>query len=247
MSGPSIDLEGRNPLGGLDRLATGIGLAVIAVFPTLAATLFTPWKLGPMLIADDPEGRRGMILSPGAYLILSLGVVLIMVGSLVTPEVASFDGGMIGPSLAADVSSAAREGDVWKVLSHVAPIFIIAIIFGVLGRTLTRWAGVWWDLRVSLRVAFYGLSTAVCLIVLSSLIMDRIRLANAATDLSVAPPTIMPLLVIGSIYWIYFWCFRSGGNLSTARSALLAVAMFVITVLFFSILALLIFAEPPSI
>ena len=243
MSGPSIDLEERNPLGGLDRLATGVGLAILAVFPTLFSTLFLPWKLGPLLVADDPEGRRGMILAPGAYLILSLGVILIIVGSLVSPEYAQYDGGMIGPRLAADVSSAAKDGDVWLTLSRIAPIFIISIGFGAIGRLLTRWAGDWWDLRVSLRASFYALSTAICWIVLSSLAMDMVRRIQAKSELSATPPAILPLLVIGSVYWIYFWCFRSGGSPSIARSAALTAAMFLLTVLAFSGSAALLFNE----
>ncbi|MGB3455398.1 MAG: hypothetical protein WBG08_14685 [Litorimonas sp.] len=226
MPGPSIDVEERNPLGGLDRLATGIGLAVIAVFPTLFATAFMPWKLGPLLADDPPDGREGLILAPGAYLVLSLGVVLVMVGSLVSPELARFDGGMIGPRLAAEVSAAAREGDVWKTLSRVAPVFVIAILFGAMGRSLTRWAGPWWTLRVSLRASFYAVSTFICWLVLSSLAVDAVRRAQAGTELSVTPPGVFNLLVAGSFFWVYFWCFRSGGGLSVGRSAVLTAAMF---------------------
>ncbi|MGB6230667.1 MAG: hypothetical protein WBF53_11150 [Litorimonas sp.] len=243
MSGPSIDLEERNPLGGLDLLATGIGLAVIAVFPTLLATLVAPWKLGPVLVADEPDGRRGMILSPGAYLVLSLAVVLVMVGSLVSPDVARNDGGLIGPRLAADVSSAARAGDVWLTLSRIAPVFIITLLFGVVGRGLTRWAGEWWDLRTSLRASFYAISTAICWIVLLSLGMDIAARLQSVPPASQRPPGLSPVLVIGSIYWIYFWCFRSGGGLTVRRALLLTLAMLGLSAAVMTAMGLLLFSD----
>lgn len=225
MSGPSIDLEDRNPLGGLDRLATGIGLAVIAVFPTLGAAIAQPWKLAPLLVADEPTGRRGMILAPGAYFVLSLAVILILVGSLVTPEIVRSNGGVIGPRLALEVSNAAQEGDVWKTLSRIAPIFILALCFGVLGRLLTRWAGPWWDLRVSLRASFYAIATAICWIILSSLAIDAIGLGIIDRALKQQLYTINTVPILLLPIWVYFWCFKSGGNLPTRKALALTGAM----------------------
>lgn len=230
MSGPNIDLEERNPLGGLDRLATGIGLAMIAVFPTLGAAIFTPWKLAPLVIADDPDGRQGMILSPGAYFVLSLVVVLVFVGSLVTPEIVQRNSGTIGPKLALDVASAAAEGDIWKTLSRIAPVFIVAVMFGVLGRMLTRFAGSWWNIRVSLRTSFYAVATAICWIILSSLLIDWIGLIlgdreyrQDLYDMNAFPILFLPM-------WVYFWCFKTGGTMSAVRAMTLTVAMGVLII-----------------
>ncbi|GLQ20775.1 hypothetical protein ACFFUB_01810 [Algimonas porphyrae] len=237
MSGPNIDLEERNPLGGLDRLVTGAGLAIIAVFPTLFVAIFQPWKLAPLLIADDPDGRQGMILSPGAYFVLSLAVILVFVGSLVTPEIVQSNGGAIGPKLAVDVAAAAAEGDIWKTLSRIAPVFVAAVLFGILGRALTRFAGEWWDIRVSLRASFYAIATAICWIILSSLIIDAAGVAmegwNKQTlyDLNTIPILSLPM-------WVYFWCFRMGGSMSTFRALGLTAAMAVLILGFFLVFSL---------
>lgn len=232
MSGPSIDLEDRNPLGGLDRLVTGIGLAMIAVFPTLAAAIVRPWKLAPLLIADEPDGRSGMILSPGAFFVLSLAVILILVGLLVTPEMVEVNGGLIGPRLALDVAGSAREGDIWKTLSQIAPIFLIALLFGVLGRVLTRWAGSWWDLRVSLRASFYAIAIAICWIILSSLAIDTVGVLHRDWGVTRFLYTVNTAPILALPVWVYFWCFKSGGNLSTTRALVLTAAMAIQVVLF---------------
>ncbi|MEM9600550.1 MAG: hypothetical protein AAF926_05975 [Pseudomonadota bacterium] len=232
MSGPSIDLEEKNPLGGLDRLATGIGLAIIAVFPTLAAAIFMPWKLAPLLVADEPSGRRGMVLAPGAYFVLSLVVILIFVGALVTPEMVRSNGGVIGPGLAFQVSEAAQQGDVWKTLSRIAPIFLIALLFGLIGRTLTRWAGDWWDLRVSLRASFYAIATSICWIIFSSLVIDSFKLFTGSHDLAQTLYAFNSVPILSLPAWVYFWCFRTGGSLSTLRAFTLTIAIFAMVLLF---------------
>ena len=136
MSGPSIDLEKPNAIGGLDRLVTSFALSVIAVIPTFWACIVTPWRLRALVDRDDPDGRIGMLLAPGAFFPLSIMVTLIVAGLLATPETLGDNGAFIGPGLAISVQSAASEGNVWKIIATVMPLYGIAIFFGLLGMVL---------------------------------------------------------------------------------------------------------------
>jgi len=70
MSGPNVDLEKPNAIGGIDRLVTNFALSVIAVFPTFWTCIAMPWRLRPLLEKDEPDGRMGMLLAPGGIDIL---------------------------------------------------------------------------------------------------------------------------------------------------------------------------------
>ena len=57
MSGPSVDLEKPNVIGGLDRLVTNFAISAIAVFPTFLTCVAKPsFVMGepsaPMVCSD---------------------------------------------------------------------------------------------------------------------------------------------------------------------------------------------------
>lgn len=231
MSDPDIDLDNRNPLGGLDSLATGAALAVVAVIPTLMACILTPWKLVSMLNDAPNLGRRGLLLAPGAYFVLALATILIFVGFTASESTIARDGSLIGPGFARGVSDAASEGNVWKTLSRIAPIFIFAIFLGVIGRGLTRWAGSWWSLRTSLRASFYIVATFLsCIILLGAffewvgVLIENRALAHSLYSMSGVPNIILPV-------WMYAAFFKFGGGISWSRALVLAVAIFVMLIL----------------
>ena len=160
MSGPNLDLEKPNAIGGLDRLVTNIALAFIAVIPTFLTCISMPWKLRPLLDRDDPDGRMGMLLAPGAYFPLSLMIFFIIAAVLATPETLSNNGAFIGPGLAVAVQTAASEGNIWKIVATIMPIYGMAIFVGIIGTILKRWAGQDWTLRISLRACLLYTSDA---------------------------------------------------------------------------------------
>lgn len=226
MSGPSLDLEKPNMIGGLDKLVTNFALSVIAVFPTLFACLFTPWRLTPLLNRDDPDGRMGMLLAPGAFFPLTLMMAFIVAALLATPETINNNGSFIGPDLAVSVQSAASNGDIWKIVGTIMPIYGTAIIVGLLGTCLKPWAHKDWTLRVSLRAAFYVMATLISWLLLTSAAMDLMRVSTGNNTL---PSYIYFFLIIPTfcwILWVYYWFFRHDGALSPFRSGALSLAMF---------------------
>ncbi|MEM7662630.1 MAG: hypothetical protein AAF292_10300 [Pseudomonadota bacterium] len=225
MPGPDIDLEQPNAIGGLDRIVTNFALSVIAVPPTFGAALFAPWRLVPLVERDEPDGRDGLLLSPGAFLPLSLLVVLIIASMFTTSEAVEFDQSFIGPGLAISVSAAVSEGDIWKTVSLIMPIYAVTILLGLVGQVLRRWAGEWWTLRTSLRAAFYVTATMTCWIVLTSTAINvlRVYVENAALIRALYSLNALPILAI--CLWVYFWMFRVGGSHTSVRSGILTVAM----------------------
>lgn len=225
MSGPDLDLEKPNAIGGLDKLVTNFALSVIAVFPTFFACVVMPWRLTPLLERDNPDGRKGILLTPGAYFPLCLLVAFIVAALLATPETLSSNNSFIGPDLAVSVQNAASEGNVWKIVAIIMPIYGTAILMGVLGTCLKPWAGEGWTLRVSLRAAFYVTATMISWLLLSSALLDWMRVSSGSMTLPSYVYLFLLVPTISWIVWIYYWFFRNDGARSQARSRALAFGM----------------------
>lgn len=225
MSGPSVDLEKPNAIGGLDRLVTNFALSAIAVIPTLWACIATPWRLRALVDGDEPDGRIGMLLAPGAFFPLSIMVTLIVASLLATPETLSDNGAFIGPGLAISVQSAASEGNVWKIIATVMPLYGIAIIFGLLGMVLKPWIHKDWTLRVSLRAAFYVTGALISWLILVAAFIDLVWLSTGKDEIKPFLYSIFSIPTLGWILWIYFWLLRDNGSVSWVRSAALSVGM----------------------
>ncbi|MEC7289898.1 MAG: hypothetical protein VXW22_07415 [Pseudomonadota bacterium] len=229
-----MDLEDKNAIGGLDRLITNVALAVIAVFPTLGAAFVMPWKLAPLLSSDEPDGRKSMLLSPGAFLPLSLTVILLFAATVSTSETVASNGGAIGPGLAVDVAQAASEGDLWRTVSLIAPIYILAIVIAVLSQLLRRWIGSWWTLRTALRAAFYQVAVTVCWIIVSSSIIDAYRVATNNHEVGRLLYDLNSIPIFGISLWLFFWFFQSDEKTAKLTAMVLAFAMFALTFAFIS-------------
>lgn len=240
MSGPSLDLEKPNAIGGLDRLVTNFALSVVAVVPTFLTCIIMPWRLSPLLERDDPDGRMGMLLAPGAFFPLSLMVSLLIAALLATPETINTNGSYIGPGLAVAVQSAASEGDIWKIISTIMPIYGVAIFMGLVAMILKPWTHEGWTLRVSLRAAFYISGVLTSWMILTTAVADLIQLSTGSYE---AASLIYKGIVVptcGSVIWMYFWFFRNDGSVSKLRSGALAFGMFGLIVAVFVIADLLI-------
>lgn len=225
MSGPSLDLEKPNLIGGLDRLVTNFAISAISVFPTFLTCITKPWKLRPLLDRDDPDGRMGMLLAPGAFFPLALMVSFIIAAVLATPETIKTNGSYIGPDLAVAVQSAASEGDLWKLIATIMPIYGMAVFFGLVGRALKPWAGQDWTLRVSLRAALYVIGAFTSWMILVTAVADLIQLSTGSYETGSLLYKIVIVPTLGAIFWIYFCFFRNNGSISKLRSVALSVAM----------------------
>jgi len=225
MSGPSIDLEKPNAIGGLDKLVTNFAISAIAVIPTVLTCIVMPWRLTPLLDTEDPDGRIGMLLAPGAFFPLSLMVSFLLAGLLSTPETVSTNGAFIGPALALSVLSAASEGDIWKIIATIMPIYGVAVILGLVGMCLKPWAGQSWTLRVSLRAAFYIIATLISWMILTGAVIDLIRLSTNNHDLVSALYSFLVIPTAASVIWMYFWFFHNRGSITRTRSGILSVGM----------------------
>lgn len=225
MSGPSIDLEKPNAIGGLDKLVTNFALSVIAVVPTFLTCIIMPWRLVPLLDRDDPDGREGMLLAPGAFFPLALMVSLMVAALLSTPETVSTNGAYIGPGLAVAVQSAAAAGDIWKIIATIMPIYGVAIFLGVLGATLKPVAGPHWSLRVSLRAAFYVMATLTSWLILVTAIVDLVQLSTGSYAIASSIYSVIIYPTIAAVIWMYFCFFRNNGTVSRIKSITLSLGM----------------------
>ena len=231
MSEPSLDLEKPNAMGTLDRLTTNVAISIIAVVPTLVTCIAMPWRLSKLLKRDDPEGRSGMLLSPGAFFPLSLLVSMITGALLTTPEMASTNGSFLGPNLALSIQSSVSEGDVWRTIGIVMPIYAYAVLVGTLGLLLKPWAHEDWTLRVSLRAMFYVSGAFIAWVMLSTAAIDIVRVSTQNAQLLSTITMVLPIPILWIVLWMYFWFFRYDGKLSLVRSGLLSVAMLVLMLL----------------
>lgn len=225
MSGPSLDLEKPNLIGSLDRLVTNFAISAIAVLPTFWTCIFMPWRLRPLLDRDEPDGRVGMLLAPGAFFPLALMVSFLIAALLATPETLSNNNSFIGPGLAVSVQSAAADGDIWKIIAIILPIYGAAILMGLLGAFLKPWAQQDWTLRVSLRAAFYLNAVLISWMILTSAVMELARVSSGSYESVSFLLPVFIILTFGYVIWMYFCFFRNGGAVSKIRSGALCLAM----------------------
>ena len=223
MSGPDLDLDKPNAIDGLDRLVTNFGLAIIAVFPTLGMAVAMPWRLAPLLADEYPNRHQRMVLGPGAFFPLALFLTLLVSAVFATPEILQTNGSFIGPGLAVAVSKAAAEGDIWKIVGTVMPIYAFSVGLGLLSSSLSLISSPWLTVRVSLRAAFYVIGTVISWIILSTAAIDLLQLRFEDRNITsvLYAWNIVPMLAI--YLWMYFWLYRRAGDVSLLKSGLMTV------------------------
>jgi len=233
MSEPSIDLEKPNLLGGLDKLMTHFAIAMIAVIPTYFTCITAPWRLRALINTIEPDGRRGMLLSPGAFFFLSIMGSFIIAAILSTPETRNYNGSYIGPNLALAVQKAASEGNVWKLIGTIMPIYGATVFFGLIGTLLKPWADRNWTLQASLRTAFYSMGMLVSWIILTTSVVDSIRLHSGNDNIVSTLYGIFIPIGLAAFIWVYAGAFRNEGQTSWIKSAILALLIIGIIATFF--------------
>lgn len=222
------DFEKPDAVGSIDRIVTNVGLAILASIPTMGAAIATPWVITPLIAKEDPDGREGQYLSPGVYFLMSLTVVMLIIALLVPEGADQSNTAFIGPTLALSVLDAVSAGDVWKTLSVIAPVYLMALLVGALSFGFRPIAGAWWSIRVSLRASFYIVATLVNFIAISTLAIDTLYAATGSRELLRTFYAFNTLPISLLSMWMAFWFHRRGGNVSTIRAAGLSVLTFII-------------------
>jgi len=240
MPGPSIDLERPNILGGLDKLTTHFGIAIIAVFPTFFTCITRPWLLWPLIDKEEPDGRKGILLSPGAFFFFALLVSFIIAAMLATPETLDYNGSYIGPDLAVAVQKAASDGNVWKLIGTIMPIYGSAIVLGLLGFILRPWAGSGWTLRVNIRASLYVMGTLISWLLLVTTVADLARLHTRNDGIPPMVYRVSLIPTVATVIWIYAGFMRGSGAVSKGKSFVLGLAMFGLVLALMRIIDLLI-------
>ena len=225
MDEPSLDLEKPNAVGALDRITTNVAISLLAVVPTFITCIIAPWRLSGLIKGDDPNGRAGMLLAPGAFFPLSLLLSMIAGALLTTPELANRNGAFLGPNLALSIQDAISQGDVWRTIGTIMPIYAFTIVAGALGAILGKWAQQEWSLRISLRAAFYIVGAFVSWVILTTAAIDITRASTQNYQLVETLTLVMTLPALAVVLWMYFWFFRAEGAVSFVRSTLLSIAM----------------------
>nr|WP_281719626.1 hypothetical protein [Nitrosomonas nitrosa] len=136
----------------IDRTITRISLALIALFPTLLAVLLRPSQLRCRLNLDRNDDQSKFLLAPGPFFLL--GMLSALIGASFMADRAS--GAVI--AIGEEVAVAARAGQFWQIASVALPLFITAIVFGLVNFLVAQgWQLNTRSLASNLRAAQYGL------------------------------------------------------------------------------------------
>ena len=231
MSGPDIDFESPNAMGRLDQLVVNFAVSTIAVVPTFFTCLSKPWRMQDLIKNEHPKGRKDLLLAPGAFFPLALMVSFISAAMLSTPETVQYNGAYIGPELALRVQSAAANGEIWKIVATVMPIYGFAVFYGLLGAALSPFVPNNWTLQKSLRASLYVIGILVCWAVITTAAIDLIAVTWGSGEIATTFYSIFLLPTLTAILWMYFGVFYKKDECSKFRAALLSVAMFGLLVL----------------
>lgn len=226
MNGPELIEDNKeSAIGAVDRLATNIGIAVLAVIPTLIILIIAPWRTAPLLGDGARAGRRGFILAPGAFFLFTVLTMLMIVAissppGAVDPDAAQTSvsiGVVLGPEEAANVAAALREGDAWGAFWVVVPIYFFVVFTGAVTSWATFIVGPAWTIATAVRASFYYFGASL------SLFMMVVLAANRFEPVREALPILSPVMTGATILlaaWLYNWFFRSPPiSANSARTA----------------------------
>lgn len=163
--------NGRRTLGVIDGTLTQLSLGIIGLIPTLAAVLIRPHLLRAQIAGVQERGRTGILLAPGPFFVIGVFVGLISFSLLASLS----QGALI--NMGENAAAAVGAGQFWQVASIAAPLFLAALVLGLLFAV----TGVLWrlperSLISAIRAAQYGLFGVLAVLVaaepLSNLVGD---------------------------------------------------------------------------
>ena len=229
-----IDPSSPDAIGALDRFATNLGLAMLAVAPTRAIALAAPWRLSSRLSVRSGPGRRGLILSPGAFFLFAITLAMGVGASAGAPQdvgetpLVRF-GVVIGPDEASRVVAALREGNAWGAVFAIVPVYFMVVFAGAMTGWMQVLLGRWWSVSTAVRAAFYFFGTVLFMAVCTSVALDRWAPSSPVRELAgdIASSFFLVLNV-----WMYagFYSGRGTGRLKAAGFGVLASGSFFLAV-----------------
>lgn len=247
MDNDLIDLENsstdedRTAFGALDKLVVNGAMIAACVIPTMIIGLITPWKLTPLISADEPTGRRGILLAPGLFFLVAIIGSVFLAGAAFT-DVLSDPTAMqtvqkkatfFGTRDAMAVAKAVAQGEFTKVLLVIAPLFLLAVFSATLSRSARPFLGDRWTLQASIRAWLYFTGIAISAIFLSFALA---KLASAGSVIGNSLSGDVPML----LFLLYFFgsIFRKGFDTPAIKtSAATVVCLTSLVVLLITIVA----------
>lgn len=235
--------EERTAFGALDKLVVNGAMIAACVVPTMIIGLVTPWKLTPLITADEPTGRRGVILAPGLFFLVAIIGSVFLAGAAFTDalsnpaavqsETVKKTATFFGTRDAMAVAQAVAQGEFTKVLLVIAPIFLLAVFSAVLSRSARPFLGAHWTLQASIRAWLYFTGIAISFIFL---MFALAKLASAGSVIGNSLSGDVPML----LFLLYFFAsiFRKGFEAPAVKTtAATGVCLVSLVLLLVSIIA----------
>ena len=252
----NVDITEKNIIGAIDRFATNIALAGLAMIPSCLIVIFMPWRLTPMIASDQPEGRAGVLLAPGVFFPLIVISSLVLIASIVpeltlsaldaaanSENVARESSGVqgatyIGQDDIRQMAAAWRAGQINQVLLVFLPVFTVCVVTCAATSWIRVIVGSWWTVRTAVRCGFYIFGALIGIASAMGILVTQLEMS---AELGVIVSTITSIVMIVFVPWCYFAVLKSGGVAGKWRlfsAAILAT----ITIFVASILAVQLFS-----
>lgn len=235
--------EERTAFGALDKLVVNGAMIAACVVPTMIIGLVTPWRLTPLITADEPTGRRGVILAPGLFFLVAIIGSVFLAGAAFTDalsdpaitqtETIKKTATFFGTRDAMAVAQAVAQGEFTKVLLVIAPIFLLAVFSAVLSRSARPLLDERWTMQASIRAWLYFTGIAISFIFL---MFALAKLASAGSVIGNSLSGDVPML----LFLLYFFAsiFRKGFKAPAIKtSAATGVCLVSLVLLLVSIIA----------
>jgi len=246
----NIDITEQNIVGAIDRFATNIALAGLAIIPTFLIVILIPWRLTPMIADGRPDGRSGALLAPGVFFPLIVIISLLLLASMVpelapavvetTPsavneaEASSGNGRttFIGGDDIRQMATAWQTGEVNQILLVLLPVFAVCVVSFAATAWIRVLVGNWWTVRTAIRSGFYIFGAFIGLACVFALTVSRLDLSD---QLNALLSTITTFAILALFVWCYSGVFKAGGVKSIWRvigtSVLATASMLVASIL----------------
>ena len=246
----TIDLTEKNIIGAIDRFATNIALAGLAIIPSCLIVIFMPWRLTPMIVNDKPDGRTGPLLAPGIFFPLTVISSIVLIANIV-PELApaAIDASanaeaavpsgtrratFIGGDDIRQMAAAWRAGDINQILLVFLPVFAVCVITFAATSWIQIIVGRWWTMRTAVRSGFYIFGALIGSVSAVALMTSQMEVSDSPGAL------ILALGLMAFFPWCYMGILKAGGV--EGKWQLISAAMLAsLTMLFVNAVTILVF------
>lgn len=204
-----IESEDKNVIGGIDRAIVNIGLVCLLIFPTYLFLILRPKAFVPLLQGEVEDGRDGLKLGPGITFVLSI-LLLLAVAYLFRGASAADVAADVQATNGAGIRQALSEGNLWRSIILSLPLYFIALMIGLFVQTLHLILRQKTDLRQSIGIGLYALSTFFILIVPFGITSENFETGGMQTGIAIAIFMISSLVIVP--WQIFSFSRHSFGN-----------------------------------